>query len=419
MFQKSCIKIGLTMSNAQSNELQETLISTIDKGGSLMLRLEKFNNIKGIQKLEKKIQQEVKFLKQFNKNIGKGNKTLKEEHLKCSNLFNLEAIVNALEASSTPVSVLQVFNFKDEYENDAEKSVVNCKKICVDIVSGGGSIWNKVIARSSKALKVNAFGGQQYGQKSVLQQIDDFVYCAHQNPHLFFPPKVNVVFHNGVSSVVASSVEKRGAKFVGNIIEIDSDSDESELHDIDNNFSRNLIFNTTEVDSSTLNLDITAMIVYVSALTNGHSNYTFQEPILTEQGKRERHNPAKKVLDSIFEGKKLVSCQSAVLDFTSIVDTLGGEGEKLRAKDLLENRLHAIVPDNISEGVRNLELSDQIKDRSKSIFGTGDSMKIVTVTANKGFVRAAKSQGLNLAVVIHESRALTESKMKSAVKICD
>ena len=40
-------------------------------------------------------------------------------------------------------------------------------------------------------------------------------------------------------------------------------------------------------------------------------------------------------------------------------------------------------------------------------------MKVVTVTANSGFVRAARGQGLDLAVILHESRALTEDKMNN------
>ena len=77
----------------------------------------------------------------------------------------------------------------------------------------------------------------------------------------------------------------------------------------------------------------------------------------------------------------------------------------------------AIVPDKISERVEKLGSSDQIKGRSKAIFGTGDAMKILTVTANQGFVRAAQSQGIRLAVIIHESSCLTESKMSTATEI--
>lgn len=52
-----------------------------------------------------------------------------------------------------------------------------------------------------------------------------------------------------------------------------------------------------------LNLDVTTMLAYVSAMTNGSSNWEYQEPILTEQASWERKNPVKKILNSIFKGE--------------------------------------------------------------------------------------------------------------------
>jgi hypothetical protein len=60
--------------------------------------------------------------------------------------------------------------------------------------------------------------------------------------------------------------------------------------------------------------------------------------------------------------------------------------------------------------------SGKIKQRSRAIFGTGDRRRVLTVTANAGFVRSARGQGVDLAVYLHESRALTEDKMRLAIK---
>jgi hypothetical protein len=110
------------------------------------------------------------------------------------------------------------------------------------------------------------------------------------------------------------------------------------------------------------------------------------------------------------------------------------------------------VPDNLSERSKTLEVKGKIKKRSVIIFGTGDSLKVPTVSANAGFVRAAqhqvnlwmfnptiffliiylefhvielqqvqcllsnrllfsyKFQGVNFVAILHESRALTEAK---------
>lgn len=37
------------------------------------------------------------------------------------------------------------------------------------------------------------------------------------------------------------------------------------------------------LEKNTLNLDITAMIAYVSSLSNGHQNFAFKEPIIDLQ----------------------------------------------------------------------------------------------------------------------------------------
>jgi len=82
-------------------------------------------------------------------------------------------------------------------------------------------------------------------------------------------------------------------------------------------------------------------------------------------------------LEKVFAGQKLICCESAVRDFRVIVETLGGDGEKARAKNLLENVVNEIVPDGMSERLKkNLYLSGKIKERSRAIFGTGDLLQV-------------------------------------------
>jgi hypothetical protein len=171
----------------------------------------------------------------------------------------------------------------------------------------------------------------------------------------------------------------------------------------------------SNLDESILNLDITAMIAYVSALTNGQANFQFQEKILTQQASWERSRPVKPVLDQLFKDKQLICCQSAIDDFNSILANLGGPSEKIRALELFDKI--KVVPDQCSDKVDLLKTGGKVRERSKVIFGTGDLLKAVTVSANSGFIRAAQSQNIELAVICHESRALTEDKMKSAKPI--
>lgn len=53
---------------------------------------------------------------------------------------------------------------------------------------------------------------------------------------------------------------------------------------------------------ATLNLDVTTMLAYISAMTNGSADWEFPEAVLTEQALWERQSPVKAVLDSVFEG---------------------------------------------------------------------------------------------------------------------
>lgn len=161
-----------------------------------------------------------------------------------------------------------------------------------------------------------------------------------------------------------------------------------------------------------INLDITALITLVSSVSHGQCYYHFNDKILNEQAEEERRNPVLPNLEAFLKGKELVMCKTAEKGFKSILSALGGEAENERARALLARV--TIVPDNPSFRAKRLPETGKIKTRSKIIFGTGDSLRVVTVTANSGFVRAAEHKGVQFAVFIHSSRALTERKEKSA-----
>lgn len=51
-----------------------------------------------------------------------------------------------------------------------------------------------------------------------------------------------------------------------------------------------------------LNLDVTALMAFVSALTCESCNFVFQQPILTEQAQSESLSSTKEFLDQTFQG---------------------------------------------------------------------------------------------------------------------
>jgi len=155
-------------------------------------------------------------------------------------------------------------------------------------------------------------------------------------------------------------------------------------------------------------LDITCMVAYVSSMTNGGANYIFPRDIYNLQAKWERANPAKSNLDILFNGKELVTCCEAYNDFQTLVDKMGGSGEKRRTQELM--RRVQVVDDSPSQRVLNLKLSSNVKPRSRIIFGTADQLRMIIVTANTGFIRSAEGQGVSIAAYIHEARVLTEQQ---------
>ncbi|BES94672.1 Protein of unknown function (DUF1308) [Nesidiocoris tenuis] len=364
--------------------LEEEFQSKLDLALSLLQDLADIEQkgVSGVNKLRSKIEQDLVFL---NKVKQSGN--LKKEHLASSNIHHYSAIVSYVKQSENCVSLLEVFKYEDE---DAGK-----KKISVDVVSCGKSKWTKVIARNPKALSQILKGEGEYLKKSVMDHASQYLTAASQNSVFFSPPVIEFYFACGLEKEVAQTLEKIGIQVSGKVIDIENNSLV---------LSRPIDYSSPDTIKK-LNLGVTAMIAYVSALTNGNCHVKLKGKILSQLAEWERARPVKPVLDSYFRDKELYACKTAVEKFQGIVDAIGGPGEQQRAKSLLP-RIHVV--DDVP--CTSLSLGGQIKSRSLIIFGTGQAIHAITVTANTSFVRAAQQQGVRFDVLFHEARALTERK---------
>lgn len=170
-------------------------------------------------------------------------------------------------------------------------------------------------------------------------------------------------------------------------------------------------------DCGRVNLDVSTLLSLVSSLTHGGCGLAFREAVLTEQAADERRAPVLPQLESFMAGKELMACSAAVSDFKEILRTLGGAKEKERAQMLLQRV--TVVTDQPSPRSLALTPSAAVSPRSIAIFGTGDSLHAVTMTANRKFIRAAANQGVHYSVFIHEPRALTEGKEWRATAVKD
>lgn len=170
----------------------------------------------------------------------------------------------------------------------------------------------------------------------------------------------------------------------------------SEASSASSDIAQRLALETNDMEAvkrvDTLNLDVTTMLAYVSAMTNGSSNWEYEEPILTEQALWERQSPVKTVLDLVFAGKTLICCETAAASFWEITNLLGGPQERIRAKAFMD--LVKVRPDvdKPPADLERLTFGGKIKTRSLKIFSFGIVHQAMTVTANEGFIRSAKMQ---------------------------
>ncbi|KAM9308224.1 UPF0415 protein C7orf25 homolog [Gastrophryne carolinensis] len=380
--------------------------------------------VEGGAKLCSKLRSELKFLQK----VEAGKVAIKESHLRSTNLTHLQAIIESAESLEDVASVLHVFNYKDEF---GEK-----QSLVVDVVANGGHTWVKAIGRKAEALHNIWLGRGQYGDKSIIEQAEDYIQASQQQPIQYSSPHIIFAFYNSVSCPMAEKLKEMGISVRGDIIAVntseegvqeehfcdsESDDDESGLLHVGKVDRENVVASVafpTEIRvqvCNRVNLDITTLITYVSALSHGGCQLVFKEKVLTEQAAQERQEKVLPILDSFMEGKELFACESAVKDFQAILETLGGPNERERAETLIKKI--TVVADQPSERALKLAVSSKINRRSVSIFGTGDNLKAITMTANSGFVRAANNQGVKFSVFIHQPRALTESKEASATPI--
>lgn len=414
--------------------LQVTLQQRIGSAQLLLKRAELLcPGVEGHQKLCGKLRAELRFLRR----VENGELHVKESHLHSTNLTHLTAIVESAESLEAVVALLHVFTYQD---------AAGCRQtLVVDVVANGGHTWVKAVGRKAEALHNIWQGRGQYGDKSIISQAEDFLQASRQQTVQYQHPHIVFAFYNGVSCPMADRLRDMGISVRGDIVAVNAvvteeggeqeeqddpedpaddngeegeEEEESELTRVDRGTVVASLAFPAQVqveECRRVNLDITTLITYVSSLSHGHCHFTFREPVLTEQAAQERRLRVLPQLDAFMQGKELFACHAAVHDFQVILDTLGGAGEKERAKELL-TRLH-LVDDRPSERTLRLAPSAKVNRRSLMIFGTGDSLRAVTMTANSRFVRAAANQGVRYSVFIHQPRALTEGKEWRATPI--
>lgn len=262
-------------------------------------------------------------------------------------------------------------------------------------------------------------GEGNFGEKSIVHQVDEYIKFASINQHNFQTPKICFYFASGVTKELSEYLKGRGIHVLGEIVELDDETrrklaiyeeDDDSSEDEDDKNKKEIIENEqnqfeededeknieqlnsldTIKSINRINLDVSTLIALVSELAHGGEDFLFKHTFLSKQAEWERAQHILPILEDFMNNKELFICETAHKDFLNIVNTVGGPNEKQRAKVLLERI--TVVSDNPSQRVLDLKESSKIKPRSKIIFGTGDSLQAITMTSNVGFVRASIQQ---------------------------
>lgn len=327
------------------------------------------------------------------------NQTIQLNNVVCSNMTHFESLVKILLSCHGLLHV--------DYPLRHGQRCNSSSPLRIDAICDNGAKWIKVIARNPRAIEDAVHGRASYGTKSVVDMAKEYVEVSETNLHFYKAPQIQFVFSQPVSQELKEMLTQTG-------VQVRSLSDFSSGNaDPSSTISEHI---------TTLNLDITCLLAYISSLTNPSADHQmgywqFSEPLLTEQSQWESRNQVKPILDKVFENRRLICCETARESFMEITNLLGGPNEKRRALELMAKV--QVLPDVESLGeMSNLKVGGRVKERSLKIFAFGMKHGAATATSNHGFIRSAKMNGIEVPAFVHEARALTEAKEINGKWIC-
>lgn len=116
-------------------------------------------------------------------------------------------------------------------------------------------------------------------------------------------------------------------------------------------------------------------------------------------------SPVRFQLRAFVKAEQLAMAKTAFDEFVTIVQYSGGRLERARANRFLQRVV--VVPDNLSAAAQALQPTRSLSVNDIIILGTGDQLRIVTMTADAKAVRAASAQGVDFNVYLHLPHSLT------------
>jgi len=405
---------------AEVTESQESVESAFQRTEALIreckqltVALAGYDNLKipGSRKFHNKLVKERQFLEKVLANSASAR--ILELKLNTSNIRYLRGVLQKLEEELTSGKgeVLGLFRKIVSSQVKSQKKQRNKSKqateIEVDIVANSGKRWIKVKAQNPESLQHDVIAKEK--GRTVVALAKALRHHASLKPIQFVAPECVIFFAAGVTPDVRKLVEDEGVRTEGETVEssfslFEDYSDEDSYSD---EAKCKVPPSVPEIQEITaVNLDTTTLITYISDLTNGGGR-EFDSEILQVMAKDEETNPALPAIMQHLKGRSWIICETAAQCLRTLIQILAGEREKARAMDLLAKA--KIVPDQRNSYIDNVKCS-KLSERNKIIFGTGHTLRIPTVTSNGKLIRSAVSQGIDLYVLTHPARPLTEKR---------
>lgn len=366
-------------------------------------------NLPGARKFHNKLVKERQFLEKAL--ATSASEEILYRKINTSNINYLRGVMWKLkeELASTEGEVVGLFRkFLSSNTKKPKKRKTKSDRFAeieVDIVANGGKKWIKVKAQKPESIQHDIIAKEK--ARTVVALARALAHHASLKPIHFSPPECVLYFASGVTPDVRKLVEDEGVKTEGETVEsswslFEENSDESYSDEAECKITV-----ATEAQKITaVNLDTTTLITYISDLTNGGGR-EFDSESLQMMALDEVENPALPAIMRHLEGRSWIVCETAVQSLKSLVEILAGEREKARVEELLERV--KIVPDQRSSYIDKVKCR-KLSEKNKIIFGTGHTLRIPTVTSNGKLIRSVLSLGVDLYVLTHPARPLTEKK---------
>ncbi|GMH40966.1 hypothetical protein BSKO_08870 [Bryopsis sp. KO-2023] len=271
-------------------------------------------------------------------------------------------------------------------------------KIEVDVVAQDGHTWIEVKSYKGITLESGHWQGIPGHIKGLEQQIQDYLYVAScpNNHQRWRAPSVVIYFLEDIDEGVKDAITEMGAY-------VQVGPDPPTLEGVPE----------PPEPPTIANLDVTSMCALVSEVSHGG----VENALVTQWAQRvshwqdslenERRNPLLQEIGPILLHKQLVATERAVLQFETLVEKFGGESELARWRELkgkLEIYSEANSEDWLSKRVLSLENVPLIQ---KHVFGLGDHLRALVITANIKGIQKLAHEGVNLEAFTHRAVWLT------------